>query len=31
MYWIDQFISLRRFESFTLHQVTQQLQVMRCS
>jgi len=27
MYWIDQFISLRRFESLTLHQVTQNIQV----
>lgn len=27
MYWIDQFIVLRRFESLTLHQVTQELQV----
>ncbi|KAF2831905.1 hypothetical protein CC86DRAFT_82738 [Ophiobolus disseminans] len=26
MYWIDQFISLRRFESLTLHQVTQNVQ-----
>lgn len=28
MYWIDQFVSLRRFESLTLHQVTQQIQVI---
>jgi hypothetical protein len=28
MYWIDQFISLRRFESLNLHQVTQKLQVI---
>jgi telomerase reverse transcriptase len=27
MYWIDQFIQLRRFESLTLHQVTQKVQV----
>jgi hypothetical protein len=27
MYWIDQFVSLRRFESMTLHQVTQKIQV----
>jgi hypothetical protein len=27
MYWIDQFISLRLFESLTLHQVTQKIQV----
>ncbi|KAH9860521.1 hypothetical protein J1614_011852 [Plenodomus biglobosus] len=27
MYWIDQFINLRRFESLTLHQVTQKLQI----
>jgi telomerase reverse transcriptase len=27
MYWIDQFIALRRFESLTLHQVTQKVQV----
>jgi hypothetical protein len=27
MYCIDQFISLRRFESLTLHQVTQKIQV----
>ncbi|KAH9878518.1 hypothetical protein IAQ61_001790 [Plenodomus lingam] len=27
MYWIDQFIHLRRFESLTLHQVTQKLQI----
>jgi telomerase reverse transcriptase len=29
LYWIDQFICLRRFESLTLHQVTQKLQVRR--
>lgn len=28
MYWIDQFISLRRFESVSLHQVTQKIQVL---
>ncbi|KAH4908622.1 hypothetical protein HBI80_055510 [Parastagonospora nodorum] len=27
MYWVDQFISLRRFESLNLHQVTQKLQI----
>jgi telomerase reverse transcriptase len=27
MHWIDQFISLRRFESLTMHQVTQKIQV----
>jgi hypothetical protein len=27
MYWIDQFVCLRRFESLSLHQVTQKLQV----
>jgi telomerase reverse transcriptase len=27
MYWIDQFIALRRFESLNLHQVTQKIQV----
>lgn len=27
MFWVDQFISLRRFESLTLHQVTQKIQV----
>lgn len=27
MYWIDQFLCLRRFESLTLHQTTQKLQV----
>ncbi|KAL5121967.1 Telomerase reverse transcriptase [Pleosporales sp. CAS-2024a] len=27
MYWIDQFISLRRFESLNLHQVTQKLEI----
>jgi telomerase reverse transcriptase len=27
MYWIDQFVSLRRFESLTLHQVMQKMQV----
>lgn len=27
MFWIDQFISLRRFESLTLHQVTENIQV----
>lgn len=30
MYWIDQFVCLRRFESLSLHQVTQKLQV-RCT
>jgi telomerase reverse transcriptase len=29
MHWIDQFIYLRRFETLTLHQVTQKLQVSR--
>lgn len=29
MYWIDHFISLRRFESLTLHQVTENIQVGR--
>jgi len=29
MYWIDQFVCLRRFESLTLHQITQKLQVGR--
>jgi len=29
LFWVDQFISLRRFESLTLHQVTQKIQVMR--
>jgi hypothetical protein len=29
LFWVDQFISLRRFESVTLHQVTQKLQVTR--
>jgi telomerase reverse transcriptase len=28
MYWIDQFILLRRFESLNLHQVTQKVQVI---
>lgn len=27
MYWIDQFVALRRFESLTLHQVTQKINV----
>jgi telomerase reverse transcriptase len=27
MYWVDQFVDLRRFESLTLHQVTQEIQV----
>jgi telomerase reverse transcriptase len=27
MYWVDQFVDLRRFESLTLHQVTQNIQV----
>jgi hypothetical protein len=27
MSWIDQFVSLRRFESLTLHQITQKIQV----
>ncbi|KAF2794045.1 hypothetical protein K505DRAFT_361455 [Melanomma pulvis-pyrius CBS 109.77] len=27
MYWIDQFLCLRRFESLTLHQITQKLQI----
>lgn len=27
MYWVDQFVDLRRFESLTLHQVTQKIQV----
>lgn len=27
MYWIDQFVALRRFESLTLHQVTQKIHV----
>jgi telomerase reverse transcriptase len=27
MYWIDQFVSIRRFESLTLHQVTQKIEV----
>jgi telomerase reverse transcriptase len=27
MYWIDQFIALRRFESLNLHQITQKIQV----
>ncbi|KAH7072960.1 hypothetical protein BKA63DRAFT_54667 [Paraphoma chrysanthemicola] len=27
MYWIDQFVSIRRFESLTLHQVTQNIEV----
>jgi telomerase reverse transcriptase len=27
MYWIDQFIDLRRFESLNLHQVTQNIKV----
>ena len=27
MYWIDQFVALRRFESLTLHQVTQKVHV----
>lgn len=29
MYWVDQFVNVRRFESFTLHQVTQKIQVCR--
>jgi telomerase reverse transcriptase len=29
LFWVDQFISLRRFESVTLHQVTQKIQVTR--
>jgi telomerase reverse transcriptase len=29
MYWIDQFVSLRRFETLTLHQVLQKLEVSR--
>jgi telomerase reverse transcriptase len=29
LYWIDQFICLRRFESLTLHQVAQKIQVRR--
>jgi telomerase reverse transcriptase len=29
LHWIDQFICLRRFESLTLHQVTQKIQVRR--
>jgi telomerase reverse transcriptase len=29
LYWIDQFVALRRFESLNLHQVTQKIQV-RC-
>lgn len=29
MSWIDQFIQLRRFETLSLHQVTQKLQVRR--
>jgi hypothetical protein len=28
MYWIDHFINLRRFETLTLHQITQKIQVM---
>jgi hypothetical protein len=27
MHWIDQFVYLRKFETLTLHQVTQKLQV----
>jgi telomerase reverse transcriptase len=27
MYWVDQFVDLRRFESLTLHRVTQKIQV----
>jgi hypothetical protein len=27
MYWVDQFIALRRFESVNLHQVTQKIKV----
>lgn len=27
MYWVDQFVALRRFESLTLHQVTQKIHV----
>ncbi|KAJ4301248.1 Telomerase reverse transcriptase [Kalmusia sp. IMI 367209] len=27
MYWIDQFVFLRRFESLTLHQVTENIQI----
>ena len=27
LFWVDQFVSLRKFESLTLHQVTQKLQV----
>ncbi|KAG9196339.1 telomerase reverse transcriptase [Alternaria panax] len=27
MYWVDQFIDLRRFESINLHQVTQNIQI----
>jgi hypothetical protein len=27
MYWVDQFVALRRFESLNLHQVTQKIQV----
>jgi telomerase reverse transcriptase len=27
MYWVDRFVDLRRFESLTLHQVTQKIQV----
>ncbi|CAG5183403.1 uncharacterized protein ALTATR162_LOCUS10563 [Alternaria atra] len=27
MYWVDQFIDLRRFESLNLHQVTQNIQI----
>ncbi|KNG48986.1 telomerase reverse transcriptase [Stemphylium lycopersici] len=27
MYWVDQFLNVRRFESFTLHQVTQKIRV----
>lgn len=27
MYWVDQFLDMRRFESLNLHQVTQHIQV----
>ena len=27
MYWVDQFVDMRRFESLNLHQVTQNIQV----
>ncbi|RMZ73943.1 telomerase reverse transcriptase [Pyrenophora seminiperda CCB06] len=27
MYWVDQFVDLRRFESLTLHQVTQEIHI----